>query len=332
MDSGDLSPVYANENEEHVMKPNEIEAPHLANFEQNPLHNTKIHRLSPTHLLLTSGLAGDSRTLASAFRRIIASWTHVQYGESISVREVAREMGTVRHGIGLRPGARVLGVVGVLIGLEDVYCEDWTRVEVRMYKSLPGGTMDRCNLCCMGGGADSLGRRARKETMEYLSRVLALSSGNKRDLSGKSQQLELKAEKSTGIDDADEGELKRVIEEVGKAALKHHPFVRDDGSPDKSISSESLKRAAVDIWVVRAIPKKYNGNAVASLDFNDTTTTNSCASDVTPTSKETPNNKIGPVFQSLHRSLGDTSINIRCASRVSLEQLSQAVKSLTTRD
>mmetsp|Transcript_38359 Transcript_38359/g.70397 ORF Transcript_38359/g.70397 Transcript_38359/m.70397 type:complete len:185 (-) Transcript_38359:748-1302(-) len=37
------------------------------NTEHNPTHNTKTHRLSPTHLLLTSGQAGDSCTLASAF-------------------------------------------------------------------------------------------------------------------------------------------------------------------------------------------------------------------------------------------------------------------------
>lgn len=49
--------------------------------------------------------------LASAFRRLVASWTHIQYGESISAKELAREIGMVRHGIGLRPGARVLGVV-----------------------------------------------------------------------------------------------------------------------------------------------------------------------------------------------------------------------------
>jgi hypothetical protein len=49
------------------------------------------------------------------------------------------------------------------------YYEDETNVEVRMYKSLPGGTVDRCNICCTGGGADSFGRNARKETMEAYS-------------------------------------------------------------------------------------------------------------------------------------------------------------------
>lgn len=55
------------------------------------------------------------------------------------------------------------------------YYEDETNVEVRMYKSLPGGTVDRCNICCTGGGADSFGRNARKETMEALSRIVSLS-------------------------------------------------------------------------------------------------------------------------------------------------------------
>lgn len=83
--------------------------------ENNPTHNSKVHRLSSTHLLLTSGLAGDAHVLASAFRRVNSSWTHHHYGEVITTRELAAEVGRVRHSIGLRPYSR-LGVIGLLIG------------------------------------------------------------------------------------------------------------------------------------------------------------------------------------------------------------------------
>jgi 20S proteasome alpha/beta subunit len=92
----------------------------------------------------------------------------MQYGEVVSARELSKEMGKVVHGIGLRPGARVLGVIGILIGLDDTDdCNTLTKnnslgVEVRMYRCLPGGTLDRCNVCCTGGGSDAAGHTPKK--------------------------------------------------------------------------------------------------------------------------------------------------------------------------
>ncbi|KAL7547568.1 hypothetical protein ACHAWF_010861 [Thalassiosira exigua] len=212
-----------------------------SNIEHDPSHNTKVHRLSPTHLLLTSGLAGDSRTLASAFRRLASSWVHMQYGEVVTARELAIEMGRVRHSIGLRPGARVLGVIGMLIGLDDAGDDDddggnGPGVEVRMYRSLPGGTVDRCNVCCTGGGADASGNAARKEAMEALLGVVSPHEGE-----------EISSTKD---------KLQRIIEEVGHVALKYHPDSQADegGSEDTPHDGQAHQRQTVDIWVVRAVP------------------------------------------------------------------------------
>jgi 20S proteasome alpha/beta subunit len=291
-------------------------------FDYNSSHNTKVHRLSPTHLLLTSGLTGDSRTLASAFRRLISSWTHIQYGESISVREVAREMGMVRHGIGLRPGARVLGVVGVIIGLEDVDCGTEAQALVRMYKSLPGGTIDRCNICCTGGGADSLGRRARKETMETLSQVLSLdtdellsyncdASLNKKDNSDKMQSINDRC-------------LERIIEEVARAALKHHPHSnsKDDHSPDYSTGNARTSKPAVDIWVIKAAPTEKSNQS-------DTTASPFSTNSTSILTKVAKNNALRPAFLSSHRCLVDALMNIRYATKVSCNNLPVAITYLT---
>jgi 20S proteasome alpha/beta subunit len=290
---------FANKNNglDHTVDDEAKIPPRTISMEQSPSHNTKIHRLSPTHLLLTSGLAGDSRALASAFRRLIASWTHIQYGESISVKELAREIGTVRHGIGLRPGARVLGVVGVIIGLEDVYYEDETKVEVRMYKSLPGGTIDRCNICCTGGGADSSGMNARKETMEALSRIISLSNEELADFHDEEMP-------STNRTSERRSGLQRIIEEVGKVALKYHPYSLEQ---DSSSDDEHTDRAAVDIWVVRAVSASKPAGS-SEHDFS--------------------NNSIGPAFVSPHRQLGDSAMTLRYASRVTYNQLPTAVQCL----
>ena len=288
-------------------------------MDHNPLHNTKLHRLSPTHLLLTSGLGGDSRTLASACRRLISSWTHVQFGETISLREVAREVGSIRHGIGLRPGARVLGVVGVLIGLEDVHFQDGVQVEVRMYKSLPGGTIDRCNICCTGGGADSLGRRARKDTMVALSLILSSNIASEdKDTTVPTDDGKRESDKN----DKDK-RLEEIIEAVGKAALQHHPYtISSDEDCERNTENRKAEKAAVDIWVVQALPSKQTNN-----DCKDTR--NSSASVL---HKEKDRYHICPSFISPHRCLGGASLSLRYANSVSLERLPEAVKCLCGRE
>jgi len=221
--------------------------------EDNPTHNSKIHRLSPTHLLLTSGLAGDSRTLASAFRRVVASWTHQNYGEVITTRELAAEVGKVRHSIGLRPGARVLGVIGLLIGLDENEQNDDFPITVRMYRSFPGGTIDRCNVCCTGGGADANGNLARKDAMEMLTSIVSDSS---------TDQINSNAESPPT---SEEEELQRIIEKVAQVALN----AQMDGSGLKNdTEDECTQNAKVDIWVVRASELQHESEKRSTLSFS----------------------------------------------------------------
>jgi hypothetical protein len=174
----------------------------------------------------------------------------------VTARELAKEMGKVMHSIGLRPGARVLGVIGMLIGLDDaddygMGATDHMGVEVRMYRSLPGGTLDRCNICCTGGGADAAGNAARKYAAETLARVLSPTNydGDKESLS-REEIISMKEQK-----------LQQVIEEVGRIALRyHHESQTEEGELTE-------KRFAVDIWLVRAAPTesvKHDDSAINS--------------------------------------------------------------------
>jgi hypothetical protein len=169
-----------------------------------------------------------------------------------------------------------------------------------MYKSLPGGTVDRCNICCTGGGADSFGRNARRETMEALSRIILLSNEDLNNFHGNEMPSNVDTDRVSGR----ECGLKRIIEEVGNAALKYHPYSLDK---DSSGNDEPTNKAAVDIWVVRAVPV----NKPASSSENDSS-----------------NNIIGPAFVCPHRRLGDSTMNLRYASRVTHDQLSTAVQCL----
>jgi len=280
----------------------------------DPNHNTKIHRLSPTHLLLTSGLAGDARMLASSFRRQIASWTHIDYGEVVSAREVAREVEKVRGGIGRRAGVRVLGVWGLIVGLDDVNNEedcDNLGVQVRMYRSLPGGIMDRCNACCSGGGADSNGILTRKEAMEALEKIISSSRGKNTD---------------EGIDNSTESvafsgneSLQQIIEEVGRIALKHHPYnastdegkISENQIIDNTKHTETKQRSEkglVDIYVIKAVP------SMTSSTINNENDMHACIQ----------NSFDAPPTISQHRSLGTASMNVRYARRVALDQVKDA--------
>ena len=269
------------------------------NTEHNPTHNTKIHRLSPTHLLLTSGLAGDSRTLASAFRRLVSSWTHVNYGEVVTARELAKEMGKVRHGIGLRPGARVLGVIGMLIGLDDADDESSVAndlgVKVRMYRSLPGGTMDRCNVCCTGGGADASGNAARKDAMEILLSIVSPNNDEDASNSNSSSEEEMISKR--------EHKMQQIIEEVGRVVLKYHPDSQaKEGSLVGALDEDKAKkRLAADIWLV---------SAAASV--------------------RTKQNEHNHAFINSHRYLGKAAMETRYARRVALSQLSLAAQHLVS--
>ena len=198
-------------------------------------------------------------------------------------------MGKVRHGIGLRPGARVLGVIGMLIGLDDV--DDWELssselgVEVRMYRSLPGGTMDRCNVCCTGGGADASGNAARNDAMETLLNLVSPDGEN-----------------ADSIDsNVEEDRLQQVIEEVGRVVLKHHP----DSQTETEFTDEGMpkKRQSIDIWVVRA-----RADPPASQGIQADTQ--------------------GKTFVSSHRFLGRAMMETKYARRVALDQLSEAARCL----
>ena len=195
----------------------------------NPSINSKIHRLSPTHLLLTSGLAGDSSMLASSFRRVVSSHTHVTFDEVILARDLASELGSVMHSMTLIPGSRVLAVIGLLIGLDDVEDEISGDIEavMRMYRVLPGQShVERCNVCCTGGGADAIGSAARKDATQILLDKLGTP------------------------DSSDKVSIQQIAEEVGSLALKYHPNLRDTSSNEEDVDNEI---AAVDIWLAKAL-------------------------------------------------------------------------------
>ena len=167
--------------------------------------------------------------LASSFRRVVSSHTHVTFDEVILARDLASELGSVMHSMTLIPGSRVLAVIGLLIGLDDVEDEISGDIEavMRMYRVLPGQShVERCNVCCTGGGADAIGSAARKDATQILLDKLGTP------------------------DSSDKVSIQQIAEEVGSLALKYHPNLRDTSSNEEDGDNEI---AAVDIWLAKAL-------------------------------------------------------------------------------
>ena len=96
-----------------------------------------IHRLDHHLFLLTSGLAGDGLALANELRAN-AIKHRLMYGESSTVQECATQAATIQHSFTKLPGARTLGVTGLVVGFEP------SSPQARLYRSQPGGTLEDC--------------------------------------------------------------------------------------------------------------------------------------------------------------------------------------------
>mmetsp|Transcript_21532 Transcript_21532/g.27502 ORF Transcript_21532/g.27502 Transcript_21532/m.27502 type:complete len:162 (+) Transcript_21532:74-559(+) len=122
-----------------------------------------------------------------------------------------------------------------------------------MYRSFPGGIIDRCNVCCTGGGADANGNLARKEAMEVLTNMVSDTS---------SDQLNSDAELSPTNE---EEELQRIIEKVAQVALNAQ---MDESGPKNDTEDECKQSAKVDIWVVRASELQDESEKRNTLSFS----------------------------------------------------------------
>lgn len=108
----------------------------------------KVHRIDDHIIMVTCGLAGDGRFLASSLR-IACQRFRLSNGEAPTLQEVARMAADFQHQLTRSPGARPLGCTAILAGVEG----GGTTV-VRMFQTDPGGIMEECHYCAAGKGQD----------------------------------------------------------------------------------------------------------------------------------------------------------------------------------
>jgi 20S proteasome alpha/beta subunit len=120
------------------------------------IHNSsfgKMHRIDHHIWLMTAGLSGDARFLATHLRKGCQQH-RLNYGEAPTTEEVAKMAGDFQHYLTRAGGIRPLGCTGVVLGVDPVLDEDRLGIP-RVFQTEPGGIVEACPLyCAIGQGSD----------------------------------------------------------------------------------------------------------------------------------------------------------------------------------
>jgi 20S proteasome alpha/beta subunit len=115
----------------------------------NKCSDNKVHRIDAHIIMITSGLVGDGRALASFLRQACQRF-RMSTGEAPTLIEVARMAAEQQHGLTRKAGARPLGCTAILAGVEG----GTNNNTVRLFQTDPGGIMEECHYCAAGKGQD----------------------------------------------------------------------------------------------------------------------------------------------------------------------------------
>lgn len=114
----------------------------------------KVHRIDAHILLVTAGLAGDGRALASALRASCQRF-RLSFGEAPTVQEVAQMAADIQHELTTTAGARPLGCTAIVTGF-DLSLQQQEGQCPEIYQTEPGGILDQCLFCSAGNNRDSI--------------------------------------------------------------------------------------------------------------------------------------------------------------------------------
>ena len=211
----------------------------------------KVHRIDHHAILVTSGLLGDSATLAEVARSSCLN-TRMTNGEHSTLKEIADAVGSTQHQLTRTDGRRPFGVSAAVIGIDPIPNQgndigDGNRSSDRsddfplpgtptLYRSDPGGSVDRCDYCAIGRGAD--------KALGALESILKHCNARNDSREGEDAST-------------DEHILADVIAKVALAALDSAGGPPSAAKEDNQVDNENS--IAVDIWLVSADPKNRGG-------------------------------------------------------------------------
>lgn len=238
---------------------------------QQLLLSDKVHRIDDHAILVTSGLSGDSRALALSAREGCQR-LRLSCGESPTLSEIAKHVGSTQHALTRIGGARPFGVTAAVIGVDPIPHPNMNGATAdsddaillgtpSLYRTDPGGTLDRCDYCAAGKGTEG--------ALKALENIMNDDHGTA-DADAKEQEL-------MRIDRNGNELMANIVRKVALAALNA------DGEPSKfeteqdDEKGEMAAEPLVDIWLIEACSKRRGGarfrvaRAVKRKDLDDAT-------------------------------------------------------------
>lgn len=234
----------------------------------SPTHHVlsdKVHRIDDHAILITSGLSGDSRALAAS-ARMGCQRLRLSYGEAPTLKEIANLVGSTQRELTRIGGARPYGVTAAVIGVDPIPDQDTMIGDdsgisnddplpgtPSLYRTEPGGTVDRCDYCASGKGAEN--------ALKALDSIMNYNCSGE-DKGKQAQSLEAEHDEKQMLAD--------IVRKVALAALdadgdpsfpKTQQDDRDQENEKNSVEEDesSVAKALVDLWLVEACPKRRGG-------------------------------------------------------------------------
>eukprot|EP00980_Cylindrotheca_fusiformis_P029080 scaffold22713_cov139-Cylindrotheca_fusiformis.AAC.17 len=187
----------------------------------------KVHRLDHHLWLVTAGLSGDARLLASSLRTTCQSH-RISYGEAPTTNQMARSAGELQHETTRTAGARPLGCTAFVLGVDAPF-DGTSRGTPSLFRTDPGGIVEQCTHCAAG------------KEMVNIEKIVA----------------DLEAGKQTGVrnflgpllgkrkEEENEDELSRLAVSMAEKVLAQLDHISKDSS--------------VDVWIIRPNARKRGG-------------------------------------------------------------------------
>lgn len=213
----------------------------------------KVHRIDHHAILVTSGLSGDSTTLADVARATCLN-ARMSNGEHSTLKEIADAVGSTQHQLTRTDGSRPFGVSAAIIGIDPIpnsaFVSDNKEVGASdiplsgtpaLYRSDPGGSVDRCDYCAIGKAAD--------KATDALESIF------------KSHSTEHDSEEGEGGSTYTCTDTQTHAEVITKVALAALDIEGESSSAEEENEDDIDKtiQKTVDIWLIDADPMKRGG-------------------------------------------------------------------------
>eukprot|EP00816_Leptocylindrus_hargravesii_P008138 CAMPEP_0196805278 /NCGR_PEP_ID=MMETSP1362-20130617/5054_1 /TAXON_ID=163516 /ORGANISM="Leptocylindrus danicus, Strain CCMP1856" /LENGTH=297 /DNA_ID=CAMNT_0042178121 /DNA_START=161 /DNA_END=1051 /DNA_ORIENTATION=+ len=193
----------------------------------------KVHRVDEGILLVTTGLAGDGRTLAQS-TRMTCQRLRMDRGEPPTVYEVAREVASIQHELTRTAGARPIGCTATVIGLNAAGQQrNNDNNAVQLFQSEPGGVLEEYNFCAAGKQ-----RREFEDKLDDLWGEIAFTASRTNDGDGDNNVQKIKDDSNVTI-------LEKMVRGMVKIILDDPNYANDVSDGD---NGNNALNCMMDLW------------------------------------------------------------------------------------